>query len=238
MRAARLRQQGGEAGGELAGVGDRLGAMRLVERRVDFGEIPDMRAMQDGGAELGGFDRILPAVPDQRAADENDRRQAIDETEFADGVGDINVGRRVGQLAARPQPSFQPGGPRDFGDADAALGMARHDQRQQAGKIRAQPPVRVDHGGFLAGMGGCRRDYRPAADRALQGRELGAVGRRRRPIELEIAGGDDMRGAQFAEPLGVGRRARQAEVEPAASGCRSSPANSASAGTSFPTAGR
>ena len=43
---------------------------------------------------------------------------------------------------------------------------------------------------------------------------LPPVGGRRRPVELEIAGGDDMRGAQFAEPLGVGRRARQAEVEP------------------------
>ena len=63
-------------------------------------------------------------------------------------------------------------------------------------------------------MGGGRGDERAAADRVLQGRKLGPVGGRRRHVELEIAGGDDMRRAQFAEPLGVGRRARQAEIEP------------------------
>ena len=63
-------------------------------------------------------------------------------------------------------------------------------------------------------MGGCRRDDRPATDRALQSGELGLIGGRRRSVELEVAGDDDMRGAQFAEALGVGRRARQAKIEP------------------------
>ncbi len=104
----RLRQHGAESGGELARVGDQFGAMRVVERRVDIGKIPDMRAVQDGGAELGGLDRILPAMPDQRAADKNDRRQAIDQAELADRVGDIDVGRGVGEFAARPQLTFSP----------------------------------------------------------------------------------------------------------------------------------
>ena len=49
---------------------------------------------------------------------------------------------------------------------------------------------------------------------ALQRRQLGRVGRRRRHVELEIAGGDDVRRAELAEALGIGRRARQAEIEP------------------------
>ena len=44
--------------------------------------------------------------------------------------------------------------------------------------------------------------------------QLHRLRRRRRHVELEIAGGDDIAGAQFAEPHGVGRRARKAEVEP------------------------
>ena len=209
--------------------------MRLIERRINLGEIPDMRPVQDGGAKLGRLDRILPAMPNKRAADENDRRQPIDDAELAHRVRDIDVGRRVGQFAVRAQTDLQPGGARDFSDAAAALGMTRHDNRQQVRKIRTQPLVRVDYGGFLAVMRGCRRDQRPAADRAFERRELGAIGGWRRPIELEIAGGDDMRGTQLAEPFGVGRRARQAEIESAAAGRRSSPAAGASAGTSSPT---
>ena len=91
--------------------------------------------------------------------------------------------------------------------------MARRDQRQQAGKIRAQAPVRLDHDGLLAGMGGCRRDHRPAADRVRQGRELGGIGGGAGTSSLRVAGGDDARRAQFTEALGVGRRAREAEVE-------------------------
>ena len=41
---------------------DHLGAAGGIEHRIDLGKIPDMRAMHDGGAELGGLDRILSAV--------------------------------------------------------------------------------------------------------------------------------------------------------------------------------
>ena len=58
---------------QLTGVVHLLSAARGVERRVDFGEIPDMRPVQDRGAELGRLDRILSAMLDHRAADEHDR---------------------------------------------------------------------------------------------------------------------------------------------------------------------
>ena len=82
---------------------DQLGAARGVERVVDLGEIPDMRAMQDGGAELDRLDRILPAVAHQRAAHEHDRREPIDQPELAERVGDIDVVLRLGQPPARAQ---------------------------------------------------------------------------------------------------------------------------------------
>ena len=51
--------------GQAFGITDQFSAMDAVERVIDLGEIPHMRAVQDGGAEFGGLDRILPAVLDQ-----------------------------------------------------------------------------------------------------------------------------------------------------------------------------
>ena len=174
-----------------------------------------MRPVQDGGAELGGLDRVLPAVLDQRAADEDDRREAVDQAELAHGVGHVDVGGRARQFAARTQSRRQPRRRRQLLDARPALGMARRDQRQQAGEIAAQSFMRVDHRAFLAGMGRGRRDQRAGADFILQRVELCPVGRRRRHVELEIAGGDDARRAQGGQALGVARRARQTKVEAA-----------------------
>ena len=122
----------------------------------------------------------------------------------------------VGQLAARAQAAFSPAAARDLGDAGAALGMARRDQRQQPGKIRAQAPVRLDHDRFSspAWVEAAAITGRPAIA-FCKAASLARIGGRRRHIELEIAGGDDMRGAPNSlEALGVGRRARQAEIEP------------------------
>ena len=80
---------------------DAEGAVRGVECRIDLGEVEHMRSVQNGGAELGGLDRILSAVPDQRAADEHHRRQPVDGAELAHGIGDIDVGRGARQFAAR-----------------------------------------------------------------------------------------------------------------------------------------
>ena len=82
-------------------------AAGLVERLIDVGEIEHMRAVHDRGAELDRLDRILPAMRHQRAAHEHDRRQAIEQPEFAHGVGDIDVGRRGRQFLARAQADAQ-----------------------------------------------------------------------------------------------------------------------------------
>ena len=60
----RPRHEGGQPRGEFTRVGNQLGAACVIQRGVDFGEIRYMRPVEDGGAELGRLDRILPAVPD------------------------------------------------------------------------------------------------------------------------------------------------------------------------------
>ena len=95
---------------QLAGVGHLSAPPARVERGVDLGEIPDMRPVQDRGAELDRLDRILAAMLHQRTADEHDRREPVEQAELAERVGDVDVGRRVGQLAARAQRESRPAG--------------------------------------------------------------------------------------------------------------------------------
>ena len=101
------------------------GAAGAVERLVDVGEIEDVRAMNDRRAELDRLDRILPAMFDQRSAHEHDRRQPIEQSQFAHGVGDVDVGGRRRQLLARTQAPHAGRKPRWCGrwlrrDRDAA----------------------------------------------------------------------------------------------------------------------
>src|SRR6185437_7132519 len=74
-----------------------------IQRLIHVAEIEDMRTMHDGSAELDGFDRVLSATLDQRAAHEHDRRQPVEQAELAHRVRDIDVGPRHRQLLARTQ---------------------------------------------------------------------------------------------------------------------------------------
>ena len=57
-------------------IADDLGAAVLGERLVGVAEILDIAARQDGAAEHGRLQRILPALGKQRAADEGDFGEA------------------------------------------------------------------------------------------------------------------------------------------------------------------
>ena len=46
--------------------------------------------MQDRAAELGGLDRVLPALPGKRFADEHHAGEPVKQAEFADRVADID----------------------------------------------------------------------------------------------------------------------------------------------------
>src|SRR5262249_36897200 len=67
------------------------GAVRLGERGVVFGKFPPIGAVQNRRAKLDRLDGILAAVTGERAADEYDRGESVDQTELAQRVGDIDV---------------------------------------------------------------------------------------------------------------------------------------------------
>ncbi len=75
--------------------------------------------------------------------------------------------------------------------------------------------MRLEQQFFLAMMGRGRDPHRPAAGQRHQPFQLGVVGRRRQHVELEIAGGHHIGAAERGEPLGIGRRLREANVEAA-----------------------
>ena len=159
--------------------------------------------MQDGDAELGRLDRILPAMADQRAADEHDRREPIDQTEFAHRVGDIDVG--VGQGSS---PRERTAAPSPATEAISAIPAPRSGCR---GAMMVSRPGNVFFSrrcasmtrGFLAGMGGGRSDDGASDGRHPDQLELVVLGRRRRHVELEIAGGADARRAEPGVARGV-----------------------------------
>ena len=91
-----VSKPGGKIRGKAVDVVNQLGAMGVVERGINLSEIPNMRTVQDRSAQLGRLDRILPAVLDQRAADEHSWCQPIDQAELADRVCHINLGCAFG----------------------------------------------------------------------------------------------------------------------------------------------
>ena len=60
-----IGQPGADPHRESAGVVDLLGPVRGVERRIDLGEVPHVRAVQNGGAELDRLNRVLTAMTGQ-----------------------------------------------------------------------------------------------------------------------------------------------------------------------------
>src|SRR6185437_16964299 len=58
-----ISEPGCKMRGQAIGVIDRYGAARAIKRRVDFRKVPDMRAVQNGAPEFGGFNRVLAAMP-------------------------------------------------------------------------------------------------------------------------------------------------------------------------------
>ena len=97
----------------------------------------------------------------------------------------------------------------------AAFGMARRHDRQQAGKALPQAANRIDDDGFLARMGRGGGDHRALAHHRADRGELAGIDRRRRHVELEIAGHADARRAELGIALGVRLGLREAEIEAA-----------------------
>src|ERR1700683_2879321 len=97
--------------------------------------------------------------------------------------------------------------------------MARRDDREQRGMFDAQSLVRTDDSGFLAGMGGRRRDYKPRADRILQVAQNDTIHRGWGHIELQITDAADVGCAETCVALSIGVGLGQAELEALKQSC-------------------
>src|SRR5207247_5638489 len=89
--SAPVLEPGADARRERLHVAHLFGAVRLVERGIDFREVPYVRAVQDRRAQLDRLDRILDAMTGERAADEYDRREAVVQTENDQRIGTLDV---------------------------------------------------------------------------------------------------------------------------------------------------
>ena len=193
--------------------GGKPGTAGAVERRIDIGEIEDVRPVHDRGAELDRLDRILAAMRDQRAAHEHDRRQPVEQPQFAHGIGDIDVGGRDRQFLARAQGYMQAGRRDRARDALTTVRMPGHDHAQQRREGRGQTAVRFHEQLLLAGMGRGRDDDRAAARHAHQPLQPRRVGGRRRDIQFQISRRHDVAAAQRREALRIDLRLRETDVE-------------------------
>ena len=79
------------------GVADGERRASALQRDVLVAEVLAMGAAQDARAVADRLDRVLPALLDERAADERDRRECVEKAELADRVRQIDLGpgRRV-----------------------------------------------------------------------------------------------------------------------------------------------
>ena len=92
--------------------------------------------------------------------------------------------------------------------------MAGSHDRQQTRKALPQAQMSIDHGRFLARMGGGGDDDRASVDDVLDRRQIGGIGRRRRHVQLEIAGHAHARRAQLGIALGIMGGLGETEIEP------------------------
>ena len=79
----------------------RSSAPAAGQRLGHGGAIAHVGAVQDGAIQQRRLDRVMAALLRQRAADEGDAGQAIEQAELAQRIGEVDVGRILDRLAAR-----------------------------------------------------------------------------------------------------------------------------------------
>ena len=198
---------------QFVGVGDRRRAAGLVEQREDIDEIGDARSVQDRAAELRRLDRVLAAFADKRLAGQHDAGEAVEQSELAERVANVDFDAALRPLAARAHSASQAERPEFVGDRRAALGMARRDQRQHVGKDLGDTAMRLGGDALFAGVGRGGDPDLPPGDAASEFGELLLVGGRRRGVVFEIADDVDLRRAERSKPLRIGLALRQAEIK-------------------------
>ena len=198
-----------------------------------------MRPVEDGGAEAHRLDRVVAADGHQRAAEEGDRRDAIEEAEFAERVGEVDVGFADQRLAAAPLRDRQAARAASMSRIAAprsgwrgtmmvrTSGWRSRRSRWAAATISSSP----------SWVRGGDPD-RPAGDRGAQARDLAGVGGERRRVELEVAGDPHLRRAERAEARAVLLGLGEDEADPREQRAPRRRRSAASRGRSGRTGGR
>jgi hypothetical protein len=143
----------------------------------------------------------MPALADQRSADERDPAQPEKQAELAERIGDIDI-RIVGdRLAGRAPRDPQPIRSQHLCDHRAAHRMARRDYRQKP--MVGLNDVAMRRGGdrLFAGVGAGGKPQGPGADLPPQLGKRGRIGGERLRRGLEIADTRDDGRAEPAKPL-------------------------------------
>ena len=204
------------ARGQARRVGDRLGRRRRGRAprrsRRNCGRAARGGRRRRGGSARSGSGR---RAANERAADEGDRRDAVEEAEFAERVGEVDVDRR--RRAARRRSAARPQARRRRawrGSPRRAPGWRGTMMVSRSGWRLAQELVGLGDDRLLAVMGARREPDRPPADRGREARDLRA-GRRRAAAasNLRLPVTTTLAHAERGVALAVAGRLGQAEVD-------------------------
>ena len=148
--------------------------------------------------------------------------ESIEQAELANRVGDIDVGRSIGQLALRAERHVEIRMALQLlGDQRAALGMPRHDDGEQVGS-RAPSCADAPRRRSRPRRDACWRRARPAAgERGVELAPSRQIDRRRRRVGLEVADVERARRAELRRSAAASRsfcastRSKRREQRPA-----------------------
>ena len=177
-----------------------------------------------------------PPWATKRAAEEGDRRGAVEQAELAEGIGEIDVDLADERLAAAALGDRQPACGERGADRIAAVRVARHDDGEHVRETRSRrsrwASATISSSPSWVEAATHTGRWPMAERKPLQ---LAGVGGERRRVELEVAGDGDLVGAESAEAgavlLRLGEAKADAREEATGDGRRSA----ASRGTSGPT---
>ena len=164
QRRYRLRERRSAAHG--------FGGARRCQRSRHRGAIAHIRAMQHGAAESGRLERVVPALGDQRAADEGDPGEAVEQPELAHCVREIDLRVASDRIAASAPGDAQPLLRQHGADCVAARRVAGSDDRQQAGMSRGKLAMYSRGDLLLAGVRAGSEPHWTRTDRVTQAQQF------------------------------------------------------------------
>ena len=212
-QAPRVAEQGGQCAGHFLDVAHFNRAAFQLDRGIDVGEVRHVWSVQNGGAKLYGFNRVLPALASKRFADEDDAAHAVEHAKFADGVGDVELRAGAGRLAGRALADRHAILARHGCDLSTAFGMARGHNRQKVGELTQQAAMDRKRNLLLARVRGGRQPHRARADDRPHARKFCRICGQGWHVIFEIARHLHAGAAKVHQPRGVGGALGQAQID-------------------------